>query len=177
MSNLISQYFPDATILKRFVGNEGTVYVLDNSIAVKILDRSHWASLESIKNEVIIQEAAHKLGIAPKVYFYHEKEGLMASEYIEGLTLDEYLDTLDTLTLEEMTGKIFDLQIKIKETLNIMYDNGITHGDLAGSNIIIDKYGKIQLIDFSSGSIEPGPILNSRDYYITGKMENYYSDD
>jgi len=106
------------------------------------------------------------LGIAPKVFDYNPKEGIMISEYIEGVTLDEYL--------EENPDKVRQIKKKIENVLDKLYDNRIIHGDLAGSNFIIQPNGNIKVIDFSTGRIVSDDIPNEkRDYYITGKMEKF----
>lgn len=162
----ILDIFPDATIIKIITGNDGIVYLLDNNIAIKILHKLTWSKPDNIENEAIIQDIVHKLGHAPKVYFYDKKQGIMAMETIYGLTLDEYL--------KKYPENFREVKYKINTILDILYDNGIIHGDLAGSNIIIDIHGNIQLIDFSSANIKTKPILKrERDYYITGEIENF----
>lgn len=167
---LISEHYPNSKITKSFLGNNGTVYILNDKIAVKILHKSSWAKPSDIANEAEVQQKAHTLGVAPRVFKVDPENGLMSSEYIKGDTLDEYL--------VEHPDEIIDIKKQVKGVLDKLYDNGIIHGDLAGSNFIISEglFGnKIYAVDFSTG-VDKGESIpeKKRDYYITGQMEHMF---
>ena len=164
---LLSKYFPRNKILLTFVGNDGSVYILDNKVAVKILHKSKWSKPENIENEAIVQQLAYLLGLSPEVYFFNADEGIMFSEYIDGITLDEYIN--------RHPDKIADIKTKIKKVLDILYDNGIVHNDLDGTNFLIQNNGEIKIIDFSTGKLKSGSVpVSQRRYFITGQMEHYF---
>ncbi|UCH01435.1 MAG: Kae1-associated serine/threonine protein kinase [Candidatus Bathyarchaeota archaeon] len=72
-------------------------------------------------------------------------------EYIEGLRLKEKLN--DLLSYERKT-----ICIALGRLIGRLHQKRIIHGDLTKSNIIIDKNGKIFLVDFGlaeySGELE-----------------------
>jgi tRNA A-37 threonylcarbamoyl transferase component Bud32 len=67
-------------------------------------------------------------------------------EYIDGLTLHEYLKSNPSLPLNEK----YDIASKIFNGLRICHEHGIFHGDLHTQNIMIDKEKKVRIIDFGT---------------------------
>jgi eukaryotic-like serine/threonine-protein kinase len=67
----------------------------------------------------------------------------MAMEYIEGQTIDDYCRKLDC-SLEQR----LDLFRDVCDAVSYAHSNLIIHRDIKPSNIMIDKSGKIRLLDF-----------------------------
>jgi serine/threonine-protein kinase len=65
-------------------------------------------------------------------------------EYIEGETLKEYLESRGKLKDDELMG-IFSQML---EALNYVHEQQLVHRDIKPSNFMLDKTGKIKLLDF-----------------------------
>jgi len=123
-------------------GKEGITYLVldrkDNPFAMKTFRKTKATS--TLSNEVKFQKKAGKAGISPKVYDYDT-----VSKYIVMDLLDKHL--LDVI--EEQKGCLKKKQqeriIEIFETLDTL---NIFHGDVNLANYMIDKKGKIYIIDF-----------------------------
>lgn len=85
---------------------------------------------------------ARNVGIrSPVIYDIDLEEGIITMEYIEGESVKLALDKNP-----EIADKICT---SIGETVAILHRNGISHGDLTTSNIILTKNYELCLIDFS----------------------------
>jgi serine/threonine protein kinase len=69
----------------------------------------------------------------------------LVMEYIDGLTLEEYLQDESCLLTPKV---VIELMIKISKAVAYMHEKNILHRDLKPSNIMIDRYGDPHLMDF-----------------------------
>ena len=83
----------------------------------------------------------------PAVYdVYSCSDGfIVLEEYIDGLTLDEVAQT----------GKYRKIGVKrilrqLCNAMQVLHQNGIVHRDIKPENVMVDKNGRIVLIDFSA---------------------------
>lgn len=80
-------------------------------------------------------------------YLYPDsKTGYIQMEYIDGLSIDNYLHGKDLRSKE----KIFEQLIDVFE---YMENNGVIHRDIRNSNILIDADGCVKVIDFGFSKI------------------------
>lgn len=90
------------------------------------------------RREAKLIEKLNLLGIAaPKFLECDEKEMKISMEYIGGKRLRDVLEKLDYAKICKKVG----------EQVALLHNNGIIHGDLTTSNMIL-KQGKIYFIDF-----------------------------
>ena len=82
----------------------------------------------------------------PKFYDiqYYNNQRVLVLEYIEGLTLNKFLEKKPEPTLSQISN-IFK---KIQKGIICFWKKGIIHGDLHLENIIITKKGNPKIIDF-----------------------------
>ena len=85
--------------------------------------------------------------VTVKDFFFENTTAYMVMEYLDGITLKEYL--------REQGGKISGEQAleymkPILEALQKVHEAGMIHRDISPDNIILTKDGKIKLIDFGS---------------------------
>jgi predicted Ser/Thr protein kinase len=116
------------------------------------------------EKEYETQILAHKLGVAPKVINHSfdnvEKKLTIEMEYVNGVTLDNYLRQPDA-DKKRAKHALFI-------ALNKLYNNGIDHKDLCGENImVVVNNGRmsIKILDYGDAKVYHHPIeLRLRDY-------------
>ena len=86
-------------------------------------------------------------------------------EYIEGETLKEYIDR---------KGKLNDAEIKnlftqMLDAVGYVHDQNLVHRDIKPSNFMLDKKGRIKLMDFG---IAKNMDVTSSEYTNTGTNQN-----
>lgn len=112
-----------------------------------------------------IQKIASNADIAPKIYSSSfnnvEKILTIEMEYINGLSLDEYLKKSDINKLK--------LKHALIDMINRLYDLGIDHRDLCGENIIVTDNGRrpiVKILDYGDAVLYQEPIpYRSRTYH------------
>ena len=98
-----------------------------------------------IKNEVRLMLEARRAGIAvPIIYSVDLAENRIVMEEIPGMRVKDALEELPKEKAEEICRKIGEIAAKL-------HANGIVHGDLTTSNMLMDG-DRIVVIDFSLGS-------------------------
>ena len=68
----------------------------------------------------------------------------LVMEWIDGLPLDEWLETHPNLSLEEK----LQLFGKIVHGVAFLHDHGVIHRDLKPANIIVNTQGEVKIVDF-----------------------------
>ena len=96
-------------------------------------------------NEARLIFEAHKIGVATPVFYdVNLRKPSIVMEFIDGKLLRDIMKNLD----KNRIRKIFSVIGKYTALLHL---NGITHGDLTTSNIIVNDK-KVYIIDFGLGS-------------------------
>ncbi len=95
--------------------------------------------------EAKLLTAARSIGVpTPTVYYVDTDDSTIIMEYIKGQRLKELFLSLNSLVQKEIC-------LKIGELIALLHENGIIHGDLTTSNMILHGSGHIFLIDFGLG--------------------------
>jgi len=96
------------------------------------------------RKEVKLLTDARKFGVlTPKILHVDELNHKIVMEYIDGERIKELLNRNDKKTVERVC-------LEIGKLIGKMHANGIVHGDLTTSNMIL-KDDKIYFIDFGLG--------------------------
>ena len=135
------------------VGGMADVYkatdLIDNkTVAVKILKREYAENeefLRRFRNESKMVAALSHPNIV-KVYDvgFSDKLQFMVMEYIDGITLKEYIDNERVLTWKDSVHFI----IQVLRALQHAHDKGIVHRDIKPQNIMLFTDGTIKVMDF-----------------------------
>ena len=136
-------------------GGSGVVYRgrdlrLEREVAIKVLadalrdDELAWARL---LREARLASHLNHPNIAA-IYDLGEEDGCayIAMEYVEGLALADVIPD-GGMTSEQLERYV----AQIGSALAFAHTQGVIHGDLKGSNIIVTPEGNIKLLDFGLG--------------------------
>ena len=119
------------------------VNIDDNQIAVKKDIRGNKSDIYKILKEAQIKNI-------PRIYHIVEADNsfTVIEEFIEGLTLQEHLQSSDFVNEE----KLFDILEQLCSVLKALHNlpSPIIHRDIKPSNIIISNHGVLNLIDFDA---------------------------
>lgn len=141
-------------MIKTLYKDKSTIVTLEDGIVVK-------KSGTMGQMEAEIQKKAWKLGIAPEVYSF--SANTIKMEYIKGRELDQYIKSPNVNRTK--TKKL------IRIALDTLYNNGISHNDLTGRDIIITNDGKVKIIDYGHSTLYDGPVPKNIRYY--GVLHNF----
>lgn len=113
--------------------------------------------------------------VSVKDFFYENGTGYIVMEYIDGVNLKQYLD--------QNGGRIPEVKVRslmkpVLESLMEIHDTGLIHRDISPDNVMVDKKGRIKLIDF--GSVRDQSTVDEKTYTVTLKHgfappEQYYA--
>ncbi len=113
--------------------------------------------------------------VSVKDFFYENGTGYIVMEYIDGVNLKQYL--------EQNGGRIPEVKVRslmkpVLESLVEIHNTGLVHRDISPDNVMVDKKGRIKLIDF--GSVRDQSTVDEKTYTVTLKHgfappEQYYA--
>ncbi len=159
-------------IIQREIGRGGMAVVylahdnkFDTQVAVKVLNKEYVHN-ENIRKRFLAEarnmyRMSHPNIIKVTDLIDDGDTVAFVMEYIEGETLKEYL---------ERKGKLKDDEIKtifsqMLEAVGYVHEQNLVHRDIKPSNFMIDKKGKVKLMDFG---IAKNTDANSAEYTQTG---------
>jgi len=127
-------------------GAEAIIELIDNKVHKKRIVKSYRhpdidkkIRSSRTKREIKVINKLNELNInVPMLYGCNDKYTIVM-EFIDGVRLRDVL-------IQNTINKIYLQQLG--QWLSIMHENGIIHGDLTTSNLMVDKNNKLFLIDF-----------------------------
>ncbi len=151
---------PDDAQKLKYIGSGeyGSIYQLDEKRCIKFINVTH--TLNNLKyvdflKEITMSTIAGSIGVAPKIYdtyvCVNDEDsscyGIIYMEYIQGMTLTNYLYKIHS---KETKNKLRKL---LEEKIIKLHNAGIMHNDLHSDNVmvIVDDNGQlkdIKMIDF-----------------------------
>ncbi|HUV31443.1 MAG TPA: serine/threonine-protein kinase [Acidobacteriota bacterium] len=90
-----------------------------------------------------------------KHFFSHGEDTVIAMEYIDGVALDDLLSQHGRLPVAEAVR----IMVEVLDTLEFAHQKGIYHRDIKPSNIMVDKNGRVKVIDFGIAKGKADPNL------------------
>lgn len=149
-------------------GGFGAVYhaydpTLDRSVALKLRHESGAALLPSGVDFVAearrLARVRHPNVLAVHGASYHDGRAGLWTDWIDGETLSARLSRDGPLRGEELLRVLRELV----DALDAVHRAGLVHGDVKASNVMLDREGRVILMDFGAGfeSSEEGSAINA----------------
>ncbi len=158
MENVVVGFVNKGRLIHK--GAEANIYLLDymgEATVLKIRVRKKYRDKlidrylvrSRTYKEAYVLEVAEKLGVpAPRLIYASINGGILIMSYIGGEILRDLL--LHNMLSEKEKEFIFR---RLGMYLSRLHNNGITHGDLTTSNIIISGKKELYLIDFGLANL------------------------
>lgn len=167
---------------------QGRDNVLNRIVAVKVMDPQLGQDDEFVKRFILEAQATGRLSHPNIVNVYDagEEDGMyyMVMEFVEGITLKEYIIEKGFLTPEEAA----EITAQICDGLAHAHQQGIIHRDIKPHNILCTSDGRYKLTDFGIARLvdaathltKTGTVMGSVHYFspeqASGHNISYPSD-
>ncbi len=150
---MIGETFSHYTITKKLgEGGMGAVFLAEDTelrrnVALKFLPE-YYTSKPDIKTRFKREaQAAAALNHPAIITVYEVGEyrdnSYIAMEYVEGKSLRDLIDAGE-ISFE----RALELIVQIADGLSFAHQHGIVHRDIKPENIMLDKYGRVKILDF-----------------------------
>ncbi len=134
--------------VKEFFPENGCQRNPDGSVRPMMNDASFQSALNSFYKEA--QVLSDLIGLPTVVqiydYFYANNTAYYVMEYVQGCTLQQYLQSHGVLSPSECAGQFRQLM----RDIDCFHRRGIIHRDIAPDNIMCCPDGSFKLVDFGS---------------------------
>lgn len=95
-----------------------------------------------------------------------EKLNFIVMEYVDGVTLQEYVTGNRVLT----TNQVIDVMYQCAKGLDYIHRQGVIHRDLKPGNIMLSREGEVKIMDFSIAHFDLGddsdPVVQGSPMYL-----------
>lgn len=157
-------------------GGMGAVFLardtkLERNVAIKFLSEKFDEDSQGLNRFFVEAKSASALNHPNIITVYEigefENNPFIVTEFIDGITLKEYLGD-EKLKLSE----ILDIAIQICSALTTAHQAGIIHRDIKPDNVMIRRDGIVKVLDFglakiSQGSSQTDSEANTREKFST----------
>jgi len=135
-------------------------------------------SASRTNREVKMIRRCAELGVrVPEVFYVDKKNRRFFMEYLNGVTVKKFL--FENMKSKEMSDQVSDVAVQIGETIAVMHDARMIHGDLTTSNMMLlpgkdDDDDKLCLavIDFGLGTFDSKEETKAVDLYVLERAFN-----
>jgi TP53 regulating kinase-like protein len=111
-------------------------------------------------HEPVLIHRAKEAGVpTPTIYMIDLAKSNIIMEYIEGQQIKKILNTMPTKERTRLCRHVGKL-------IGCLHKNGIIHGDLTTSNMILTPYGKIVFVDFGLGEFSDELEIRGVDLHL-----------
>ena len=173
------------------IGSGGMAHVfkardrlLGRNVAIKVLKPEFIADAQFIERFRVEAQAAASLSNANIVMIYDvgHDEGIyyIVMEYVDGVTLKEYISNVGQLNWREAVG----IAIQITQAIDSAHENEIIHRDIKPHNILITRDKKVKVTDFgiaravsNSTLTTVGSAIGSVHYFSPEQAKGVHTDE
>lgn len=148
------------TIIRKIgEGSMGQVFLAKNKsihqfVAIKMLNPRYGNNpvlRDRFRQEAIMLSALNHPNIVKFLNYVENEHGIfLIMEYVDGMTLEDYLTKKTGLLVEE---KAFPMMTQILDAFAYAHDRNVVHRDIKPSNIFVTKDGSIKILDFGIAQI------------------------
>lgn len=151
----IKEYFP-----RHYVCRDARKHN-DNSVCIynKELDAPYQKELEKFYDEAKKLSRFNDVSgiVSVMDFFYANETAYLVMGYVEGITLKEQIKKYGAMNGES----VLRLMKPMIEALMSVHQEGVIHRDISPDNIIVNKQGKLVLIDFGAARQESPTLTHS----------------
>ncbi len=149
----------DRYVVKRKIGEGGMAKVYlaydkktEQNVAVKILKNENIdeKKIRSFKREAETLSILNDENIVSIIDVGEENDVYyIVNEFIEGMTLKEYISTCSPLEVEE----VINITIQILKGLSHAHEKGVVHKDIKSQNILLNQNREVKITDLGIADI------------------------
>lgn len=143
----VKEYFPTEYVSRDVLrGNDNRIYVFEKKKTV-----DYKKQLRRFYKEAQVLSRFRELNsiVCVRDFFYANDTAYLVMDYIDGISLKEYVSKRGHLSGEE-TLKLME---PVLNDLSRVHDYGIIHRDISPDNLLVDEKGKLIVIDFGSARL------------------------
>ena len=148
-------------ILKKLgSGGMGDVYLAEHElihrkVAIKVLHKHLVSNKEFIKRfrreAKLLASLDHNNIVRLNEYFENKGEFYLIMEYVDGIELDQYINTISGPIVE---SELIPLFKQMLDAIGYAHKKGLVHRDIKPANILISKDGKVKVLDFGIAKLK-----------------------
>lgn len=137
--------------------------VLGRKVAIKVLAKNLSRSehfLARFTREAYTLGRLQHPGIVSIHDFRSSPDGLccIIMEYVEGPTRGEPTTLFDLILRKDLTPeRTRFLIVQVLQALQYAHDEGVIHRDIKPTNVLIDRYGRVKVVDFGIAAMPSDP--------------------
>jgi serine/threonine-protein kinase len=144
--------------------------ILDRDVAVKVLRTDMASNDEFVRRFIREGQAASSLNHPNIVNLYDvgDEKGVffLVMEYIEGMTLKEYINYYAPIPNE----KVIEIMKQLTSAVSNAHQNQIIHRDIKPQNILIDRNGIVKITDFGIATAVSGVTIAQTSSQVLGSV-------
>lgn len=152
----LKEYFPAEIAYRDIYASSGNIISVDGSQRRRFYEIGLQNFEKEAKNLLLFQNLD---GIVKVENYFRENEtAYIAMEYVKGISLKSYLNRREKPLSEK---QVLKMMRPILCALEKIHDKGMIHRDISPENLILDRTGKVTLIDFGAARMATGDETKS----------------
>ncbi|MDE6382360.1 MAG: serine/threonine protein kinase [Muribaculaceae bacterium] len=175
---MVSQEILNYVIIRKIgEGGMGQVFLAKNRsihqfVAIKMLHPRFGGSpelRERFRQEAIMLSSLDHPNIVKFLNYVENEQGVfLIMEYVDGMTLEDFINRKNGLIVEE---RAYPMMLSIIDAFSYAHSRGIVHRDIKPGNILIGRDGTVKILDFGIAQI----VSESDDRDLRGGTVSYMS--